>query len=214
MDEPLDVTRTRLAYDTVAASYHELLRDHLAEKVYDRAVLSAFAEQVRGLDNHSVVDAGCGPGRIAAYLAAAGLDVRGIDLSPAMVSVAQNAYPSIHFAVGSLEALDASPGSLGGIVAWSSLIHTPPERRAAVLESFARALAPGGLLLLAFQVGDAQRHIDRAYGHDVSMDAYLLDPASIRTALELAGFTLEAELVRAADQDERNPQAYLLARKR
>jgi len=214
MDEPLDVTRTRLAYDTVAASYHELLRDHLAEKVYDRAVLSAFAEQVRKLDNHSVVDAGCGPGRIAAYLAAAGLDVRGIDLSPAMVAVAQSAYPSIGFAVGSLEALDAGPATLGGIVAWYSLIHTPPERRAAVLQSFARALVPGGLLLLAFQVGDAERHIDRAYGHEVSMDAYLLDPEHFGPLLEDAGCAVEARLIHGPDSDEWTPQAYLVARKR
>jgi SAM-dependent methyltransferase len=214
MDEPLDVTMTRLAYDTVAASYHELLRDHLAKKVYDRAVLSAFAEQIRGSGNHSVLDAGCGPGRITAHLAAAGLEVRGMDLSPAMIAVAQNAYPSIGFAVGSLEALEADAGSLGGIVAWYSLIHTPPERRAAVLRSLAQALVPGGLLLLAFQVGDAERHIDRAYGHDVSMDAYLLDPGHLGALLEEAGCGVQARLIREPDSDERTPQAYLVARKK
>ncbi|ALE06894.1 methyltransferase [Arthrobacter sp. ERGS1:01] len=214
MDEPLDVTATRAAYDTVAASYEELLRDLMAEKVYDRVMVAAFSERVVGTGNVKVLDAGCGPGRITAHLASIGLDAAGMDLSPGMIEVARKAHPGLDFEVGTIEALDADPGSLGGIVAWYSLIHTPPERLPGVLDSFHAALAGGGFLLLAFQVGDAGRHIGSAYGHDVSYDAFLMDPERVTTMLEQAGFKLEAKLVRGPDRDEKTPQAYLIAQKR
>lgn len=89
MAESLDVSATRALYDAVAVSYEELLRDFMAEKVYDRAMLAAFTARVRD--------------------------------------------------TGTLE-----------------------------------SLAAGGSLLLAFQTGTPTRHIERAYGHDVSMDAHLM----------------------------------------
>jgi len=85
---------------------------------------------------------------------------------------------------------------------------------AAVLAGFARALALGGFLLLAFQMGDAERRNDRAYRHDVSMDAYLLDPETIGKLLVDAGVEVEATLIREPDHDELTRQAYLVARKK
>jgi len=213
MDEPLDVAETRAAYDSVATSYGVMLRDLMAEKPYDRAMLGAFAEQVLATGNPSVLDAGCGTGRIAGHLATLGLDVAGVDLSPGMVEVARAEHPGLGFSVGALEELDLAAGSLGGIVAWYSLIHTPPERLAPVLAALAGGLAPGGFLLLAFQAGSGRRHIQQAYGHEVSMHAFLLDPDAVVAQLEAAGLAVEARLVRAPDTDERTPQAYLMARK-
>ena len=76
------LTDVRTSYDTVAASYAELLRDHLAGDPYDRAVLALFAELVRGAGGGPVADVGCGPGRLTAHLRELGVDVVGIDLSP------------------------------------------------------------------------------------------------------------------------------------
>ncbi|GHF56023.1 ubiquinone/menaquinone biosynthesis C-methylase UbiE [Amycolatopsis bartoniae] len=211
MTEPSFVTETRAAYDTVAADYAELLRDLLADSTFDRAMLGAFAELVRG---GVVAELGCGPGRITGHLASLGLDVFGVDLSPQMVAVARRAHPELRFEEGSMLALDLPDASVHGIVAWYSIIHTPPEQLPTVFAEFARVLVPGGRVLLAFQVGDDHRHhIEHAYGHDISADAYRLSPDNVSKRLAEAGLSETARLVREPEgQWENTPQAYLLAR--
>lgn len=216
--EPDFLTTTRAAYDTVAVSYAETLRDHLAGEPFDRAMLDAFTSLVGaggGADAGPVVEVGCGPGRITGYLHQAGLDVSGIDLSPAMIEVARAAHPGIRFTVGSMTALDLPDAGLAGLVAWYSIIHTPPELLPGVFAEFRRVLRPGGLLLLAFQVGDERVRIEQAYGHSVSADAYRLPPDGIASMLADAGFAVEARLVReprASQPPEKTPQAYLIAK--
>lgn len=205
------LTDTRAAYDTVADAYAEDARDALATSPWDRAVLGTFAELVG--DTGPVGDLGCGPGRLTGHLASLGLDVFGVDLSPGMVSVARRTYPELRFEVGSMHALELEDGSLAGALAWYSLIHTPPERLPALVTELARVLAPGGRLLTAFQVGDERRHISQGYGHEVSFDAYRLQPDFVVGLFEDAGLELEARLVRAPQEPEKVSQAYLLARK-
>lgn len=200
------VDATRAAYDTVAAGYAEQLADHLATKPDDRAALEDFARLITG----PVLDVGCGPGHVTAFLRDLGMEIAGVDLSPAMVAEARDRYPGIHFSVGDMTALDAPAASLGGIVAWYSIIHTPPEHLAGVFAGFRRALEPGGHLLLAFQVGDELRHIEHGYGHDVSLDAWRLQPSAVEALLE--GFEVLSTTVREPDATESVPQCYLLAR--
>jgi SAM-dependent methyltransferase len=57
-----------------------------------------------------------------------------------------------------MRALDVATDALGGVVAWYSIIHTPPDRLPVVFSEFHRVLRPGGHLLVAFQVGDERVH--------------------------------------------------------
>ncbi|MBN6033990.1 class I SAM-dependent methyltransferase [Amycolatopsis sp. 195334CR] len=203
---------TRIAYDTVAEAYAELLHDHLDGSPWDRSMLTTLAELVGTAG--PVGDLGCGPGRLTGHLAGLGLDVFGVDLSPGMIAVARRTHPGLRFEVGSLEVLDLEDGSLAGALAWYSLIHTPPARLPRVAAELARVLAPGGCLLTAFQVGDERRHITHAYGHDVSIEAFRLRPEHVTEWLTDAGLVLEAQLVRQPQPPhEKTPQAYLLAKK-
>ena len=199
----------RASYDRVAEDYATLLAGLLVASPYDRAVLGAFAETVG--DRGTVADVGCGPGRITGYLHELGLGVVGIDLSPGMLAVARRTYPHLAFGLGSLAALGVGDGTLAGVVAWYSIIHTPPAELPVVFAELHRVLTPGGRLVLAFQVGDECVHIEHAYGHDVSVDAYRLPPDRIADLLTAAGLVVDAELVRAPADDEKRPQAYLLA---
>jgi SAM-dependent methyltransferase len=85
----------------------------------------------------------------------------GIDLSPSMVEVARRAYPGVPFDEGSMSDLDWADGALGGIVAWYSIIHIPPDELPPLFAEFRRVLAPGGYVLLAFQVGDERIRVER-----------------------------------------------------
>ncbi|WP_199431046.1 class I SAM-dependent DNA methyltransferase [Qaidamihabitans albus] len=218
MIEPGFLARTRTSYDTLAADYAEYFRDELAAKPLDRAVLGGFAELVRTAGNGPVADIGCGPGRIAAHLHGLGVSVSGIDLSPQMVVQARRTYPDLRFDVGSMTALELKDCSLGGIVAWYSIIHVPEEQLPGVFGEFHRVLAPGGYVQLAFQIGDGPLHRTEAGGHEVSLDFHQRRPDQVAELLREAGLAEHARLVREPDGDdarfpENSPQGFLLARK-
>ena len=188
-----------------------MLRDELAVKPWDRSVLATFAELVDSDGGGVVADLGCGPGRITAHLSDLGLDVFGVDLSPGMITVARASHPGLRFVVGTITDLPIADASLAGAVAWYSIIHTPPEHLPIVFAEFARVLAPGGRLLMAFQAGDERRHLDTAYGHSISLDAWRLSPEKMASLLNEAGLPVDARLVRQPDEREKVPQAFIVA---
>jgi len=206
---------TQAAYDEVAEDYARVLDGLLEANPWDQAVLGAFAALVRAEGGGRVLDAGCGTGRTIGHLAALGLDVFGVDLSPAMLGVAHRAHPELSFAVGDLVALPVADEALAGVAAWYSIIHTPPTEQPAVFGELARTLRPGGHLVAAFQVGDDERvRLEHAYGHDLTLDVYRLDPDRAAAQIEAAGLDLTARLVRGPIEPEPQHQAYLVAHKR
>ncbi|MFD1939185.1 class I SAM-dependent DNA methyltransferase [Nonomuraea mangrovi] len=171
-----------------------------------------MAELVQGTG--PVADLGCGHGHVTARLHALGLSVLGVDLSPRMVVLARRAHPGLRFDQGSMTALDLPEAALGGIVALHSIIHIPQERLPEVFAEFSRVLAPGGHVLLSFQVGDERVRRTEAFGHAISLDHYLRSPDRVAEFLGGAGFVEVARLVRERDEkNERIQPAYLVARK-
>ena len=213
MTEASYLSTTRTAYDAVAVRYAELFGDYLADLPLDRALIAAFAELVRAADAGPVADLGCGPGYVTAHLGGLGLDAFGVDLSPTMIELAREAYPDLRFEVGSMTALDIGDEALGGVLAWYSTIHTPPEEFPAVLTEFHRVLAPGGHLLLAFfQADDDAEVLAQPFDHKVTTGyRWSLDGAA--ELLRKAGFTESARLSREPNEDERFPRGHLLVRK-
>ncbi|TMR08605.1 class I SAM-dependent methyltransferase [Nonomuraea turkmeniaca] len=213
MIEPDFLRTTRSSYDAMAAEYADFFRDVLAGMPLDRAMFAAFAELVQG--SGPVVDVGSGPGRVTALLHELGLDVFGVDLSPAMVTLARRTFPGLRFEEGSMLALDLPDGKLGGLVAYYSIIHVPLERLPDVFAEFHRVLAPGGHVLVAFQVGDEPLHLTDGFGHPILLDFHRRQPDQIAGLLGVAGFVVDARLLREPKPGTREstPQAILLARK-
>jgi ubiquinone/menaquinone biosynthesis C-methylase UbiE len=216
--EPEYLRTTRAGYDAIAEDYAERFAHELENAPLDRAVMAAFAELVRrDHEVPEVLDVGSGPGGVTAHLRALGLVVRGVDLSPAMVALSRRAHPDLEFDVGEMSALDVPDASLAGVVAWYSLIHVPEADRPAALAEFHRVLAPGGHLLLGFQIGDHTQHHDDAFGHPVALDFHRLRPDVVAGLLDDAGFELVARTEKAPERDSRAapiPQGTVMARRR
>ena len=185
---------TRAAYDTVAESYADLVRDELDGRHLEHGLLATFADRVSSGD---VLEVGCGTGRITEHLHCLGVDVAGMDLSPNMIEVARREHPHLRFEVGSMEELEAGDSTLAGIVAWYSIIHTPPHQLSTIFAELHRVLVPEGLLLLAFQAGNERVRLEQAYGHSVSYDAYRLDPDAVAGMLVEANFEVDVRVHRA-----------------
>ncbi len=105
------------------------------------------------LGPRTVLDAGCGTGRVAAELARRGLEVIGIDRDPSMIATAQEVAPDVEFHVA-----DVATASLGRtvdlvVMAGNVPLFTPEGTQAALVAGCARHLAPGGRLVAGFQLG-------------------------------------------------------------
>lgn len=211
MQQPDDLDDVRASYDRVADAYVDLAVGRLEAEPWLRAALDAFAEDVAGLG--PVLDVGCGPGHVTAYLSARGLDARGVDLSPRMVEHARRLYPALRFDVASATALDLAPGSLGGALGWWSLFNLPREVLPDVIADFAQALVPGGQVLLGTHVGDHDVPRRRAYGGvPVSWTTHRWRPEQLIDVLTTAGLETVAELRFPASGDQ-PPQVVLAARR-
>ncbi|HEX5689190.1 MAG TPA: methyltransferase domain-containing protein [Roseiflexaceae bacterium] len=201
------------SYDRVAAEYTARIADELAGKPLDRALLRAFAEQVGPLG--PLADLGCGPGQVAAFLAEAGSEVVGFDLSSGMIEQARLRYPKLTFRQGDLRSLPASDAAFGGIVAFYSIIHLLPAERVPAFREWRRVLRPGGFALVAFHIGDSVTHFDEWWDRPVDLDFHFLEPEAVAAELIEAGFTIEATLRRApyAGVEHPNERGYVLARR-
>lgn len=211
------ISRVRASYDILAADFAEWVRDELAAKPLDRAVLNGFAELVSPHNDRPVADIGCGSGRVTGYVHRLGLPVFGIDLSPELLAVAREAQPDLRFDEGTMTALELEDGTLSGVLAWYSIIHVPDEELPEVFREFHRVLAPGGYLQLAFQIGHEPVHRTELGGHDVSLDFHRRHPDQIVELLRQTGLVERARLVRQPDHEgkyaEETSQGFVLARK-
>lgn len=136
---PADLDIVRKSYDRVADNYVDMVATtglgDIRTHPWLQAAMDVFADAVGGLG--PVLDIGCGPGTVTAYLADRGVDVSGVDLSPRMIKHARRLYPKYSFSVASSTDLDLADSSLGGVLGWWSLFNLPRDVLPQVLSSFA-----------------------------------------------------------------------------
>jgi ubiquinone/menaquinone biosynthesis C-methylase UbiE len=93
------------------------------------------------------LDAACGTGRHAAYLASLGHQVIGVDATPEMLEVARAKVLAGEFHEGDLHDLPVADASVDVVVCGIAVSHVPELEP--VLAEFARVLRPGGHLVLS-----------------------------------------------------------------
>lgn len=162
-----------------------------------------FLERNLGRCDGRILDVGCGPGHLTGYLTDLGLTATGLDLVPAFIESARMNWPEVEFAVGSMNALDLPGGSLGGILAWYSLIHSEPETLVEILRTFRTALSDNGTLVVGFFDGETVE----PFAHKVTT-AYRWPVDEMSKTLSTAGF-VEVDRLRRPGTDGVRPHAAL-----
>jgi SAM-dependent methyltransferase len=106
----------RFVYDTERRAFVGAFEDMYAAEdaegfdAWHQEDLSTLPRQValgilRALAPRSALDFGCGKGAVSAFLARAGADVVGLDVSPTAVAKARERVPGARFEAGGLDAL-------------------------------------------------------------------------------------------------------------
>jgi len=138
--------------DDYDARFHALAR--AGEDVHGEAHF------VASLGVASVLDAGCGTGRVAIELARRGIDAVGVDLDAAMLAVAQRKAPHLLWYAGDITTMALTMPEAPArrrrfdavVLAGNVMIFLAPGSEAAAVANLARHLAPGGALVAGFQL--------------------------------------------------------------
>jgi SAM-dependent methyltransferase len=198
----------RRSFDTIADLYAGSFAGELERKPYDRALLDSVAQALTG----PVADLGCGPGHVGAYLAARGHWVIGCDFSVESLRQGRRLFPRMPFVAGDLLRLPFADGSLGGAVAFYSLIYGEESHLTGCLEEIRRVLRPGGVLLAAVHGGVGADHFDSYEGRPIDVTIVARDSERLAKLASGAGFRVEGLKVREPYEFEHQaPRVYLRA---
>lgn len=109
----------------------------------------------------SVLDAGCGTGRVARELARRGVDVAGVDLDESMLDTARRKAPHLAWHAADLENVELGRSFDAVVAAGNVMIFLTPGSELSVLTNLARHLESNGLLVAGFQLRAGGLTVDR-----------------------------------------------------
>jgi len=173
--------RVRDAYAARSAEYIGLFGTIEAAAEQDRECVLAWARTVTG----RIIDVGCGPGQWTNFLHQHGVEIEGVDPVPEFIEEARRRYSAVDYRLGDADRLDVKDASIGGILAWYSLIHTAPHQVGTALTEFARCIRPGGGLLIGFFEGAELVPFDHAV-----TTAWFWPAGELSARVEQAGFVV------------------------
>ena len=119
------------------------------------------ANFVHSCGARSVLDAGCGTGRVGRELARRGLDVVGVDLDGEMLATARRKAPGVDWRLADLATVDLGRTFEAAVAAGNVMIFLTPSTERAVIANLARHLSRGGLLIAGFQLTRPHMTLER-----------------------------------------------------
>jgi SAM-dependent methyltransferase len=149
-----------------------------------------------------ILDAGCGTGRVGAYLAAAGHDVVGVDLDDHLIAEARETCPSADWHVGDLARFDFSavgPGFDIIVSAGNVMTFLDPHSRVQAMTNLAGALVDDGRLVSGFGAGRGYDFAD----YESDLRAVGLQPAVSFSTWNLHPFTRDSNFLVSVAQRPR-----------
>lgn len=133
--------------------YAQRFRDMTAEG-RDLHGEARFIDAMLGRDSR-VLDAGCGPGRVGAFLHERGHQVVGVDLDPVLIAAAEQDHPGPQWFVGDLAELDLAAHDIDEpfdaiVCAGNVVTFLASDTRRPVLSRLGAHLAGEGRLVIGF----------------------------------------------------------------
>jgi ArsR family transcriptional regulator len=153
-------TRSQAFFSSAAGQWDRLRREMFGERFELYALAGLLA------DGWVVGDLGCGTGQIAEALAPFVRRVIAVDRSRAMLKAARQrlaAHANVELRAGALDALPIDDASLDAAAMSLVLVHQPEP--ATVLREAARALRPGGRLVLVDMLAHDRSEYRQQMGH-------------------------------------------------
>lgn len=143
-----------------------------------------------------ILDAGCGPGRLGGYLAAAGHFVVGVDVDPVLIEAAEQDHPGPRWLVGDLADLDLPARGITEpfdviVSAGNVMTFLAPSTRVQVLRRLRAHLSDNGRAVIGFGAGR-----DYEFGQFVD-DAQQagFTPDLLLSSWDLRPFTVESDFL-------------------
>ncbi len=193
--------KTRFDFGPLALDYERWYETE-AGRLHDRAQKADVKVLLpRPRAGARLLDVGCGTGHWSRFFAALGYEVHGVDLSAAMITVAESRHtPGCSFAVADAARLPF-PDARFDVVAAMAVLEFVPGQEAAVRE-MARCTRPGGTLLIGTLNRLAELNRRRlAAGEQPYASARLLAPDELEGLLSPYG----AVRMRASSPEEADP---------
>lgn len=140
------------------------------------------ADFVSAFSPATVLDAGCGTGRVAIELARRGVTTVGVDRDPAMLATAHRKAPDLTWVEHDLSTLDLATAAPAGtpsafdvvLAAGNVMIFLAPGTEAATVARLAAHLADGGVLVAGFSLSHDAYGLER-YDADCAAAGLVLD---------------------------------------
>lgn len=110
------------------------------------------ADLVASYGPATVLDGGCGTGRVAIELARRGIGVLGVDADRDMIAAARAKAPELEWVAADLADLDRPERFDVVVLAGNVVPYIPPERRARAVAACVAHLVPGGRLVAGFRL--------------------------------------------------------------
>ena len=168
------------------------------EETYDRR--AAAGEDVHGEARFvlslgppgSVLDAGCGTGRVARELARQGVEVVGVDVDPEMLEEAVKRAPGLRWIRHDATLVDLGRTFDCVLMAGNLVLFVQRGREPALVANMARHLAPGGLLVAGFAVKAGEISVAT---YDALCESSGLEPVERWSTWQRDPFTAESGFV-------------------
>ena len=174
--EEIDKTLNKYGAD------HDFFTTHKAGLLLD--ILAAHSKDPADM---TLMDVGCGVGKIHAHLKQSFKSILGIDLSEPSIDVARGLHPEVHYECYSGDVLPAADNSVDMTLAICVFHHVPVQKWKAFSAEMMRVLRPGGLAVVIEHnpFNPLTRHIVNTCPLDA--DAVLLQPRELRGLFQGVG---------------------------